>query len=95
MDPHSLIPEDRRIALLKCHIEDVENTLIENYPYLLRRVNIAIFELHSDKCDPDRCIELLDAAGLSYRKNVDSLLARSLCSGTIDAYPSSELWFST
>lgn len=70
IDLYSLIPENRQIALLKCDIEGAEESVLENYPDLLKRVDVAIFELHSDKCDTKRCIELLDAAGLSYRKNI-------------------------
>ena len=85
IDLHSLIPENRQIALLKCDIEGAEESLLENYTDLFRRVNLAIFELHSDKCNVERCVELLDAAGLSYRKNV-----RQFAGLTVDLFARSE-----
>jgi FkbM family methyltransferase len=70
IDLDSFVPVDKRIALLKCDIEGSEEVFVENYPELLRRVDLAIFELHPDKCDTERCIELLNVAGLSHHKNV-------------------------
>lgn len=61
-DPHE------PIDLLKCDIEGAELRFIENYPALLRRTNAAVFELHHDKCDTERCRMLLSAAGLSDQK---------------------------
>lgn len=70
IDLDSLMPNDRRISLLKCDIEGSEEMFLENYPDLMRRVDLAVFELHSEKCDTARCFELLEAAGLVHQGNV-------------------------
>jgi FkbM family methyltransferase len=55
-----------RIDLLKCDIEGAELLFIENYPDLLRKVNVAVFELHSNLCDIDRCRKLLTEYGFTH-----------------------------
>jgi FkbM family methyltransferase len=77
----SLIPDDRRISLLKCDIEGSEETFLQNYPDLLRRVDLAVFEMHPDKCSVTLCMELLDAAGLVHQTNI-----RSCDSFTVDLF---------
>jgi FkbM family methyltransferase len=53
------------IDLLKCDIEGAELLFIENYPELLRRVDVAVFELHHRVCDTARCRELLRDCGFT------------------------------
>ncbi len=54
-----------RIGLLKCDIEGRELVFLRNYPELLRRTDVAVFELHPQDCDEEECISLLRAAGLT------------------------------
>jgi FkbM family methyltransferase len=65
VDLDKLFDQDEAVDLLKCDIEGAELRFIENYPALLRRTSAAVFELHHDKCDTERCRKLLSAAGLS------------------------------
>ena len=65
LDLTAILPRDR-IALLKCDIEGAEEIFIENYADLLSRTDAAVFELHHEICDVERCMELLHAAGLSH-----------------------------
>jgi hypothetical protein len=55
-----------RIDLLKCDIEGSELLFVENYPDLLRKVEIAVFELHSNLCDTRRVQELLTEYGFTH-----------------------------
>ena len=59
----TLLGSDAVIHLLKCDIEGSEGAFIENYPHLLRRTRLAIFEFHHDKCDRARCSEQLQRCG--------------------------------
>lgn len=52
-----------RIALLKCDIEGSEFDLIENYPSLLHKVSIAVFEIHYYGRDVDLCRQRLESYG--------------------------------
>jgi FkbM family methyltransferase len=63
VDLDTLFSNVPRIDLLKCDIEGAELLLIENYPELLRKVSVAVFELHSNLCDTARCRELLTQYG--------------------------------
>jgi FkbM family methyltransferase len=58
------------IDLLKCDIEGAELLFIENYSDLLKRVKLAVFELHHRICDTDRCFALLRASGFTHHKVV-------------------------
>jgi FkbM family methyltransferase len=51
------------VDLLKCDIEGAEQSFIENYPDLLRRVNTAVFELHHGMCETARCLRMLSDLG--------------------------------
>jgi FkbM family methyltransferase len=55
------------IDLLKCDIEGAELIFIEHYRDLFSRVRSAVFEIHHKLCDTDRCILLLEQAGLRQR----------------------------
>ncbi|HEY9667108.1 MAG TPA: FkbM family methyltransferase [Coleofasciculaceae cyanobacterium] len=65
VDINSLYREDYQIDLLKCDIEGSELRLIENYKELLLRVDLAVFEFHHDKCDTNRCREILKSVGFT------------------------------
>lgn len=54
------------IDVLKCDIEGSEQDFIENYPDILRRTELAVFEFHATVCDVNRCRELIGQCGLSY-----------------------------
>jgi hypothetical protein len=60
----TLIP---RIDLLKCDIEGAELLFIQNYPELLRKVRVAVFELHDDLCDTQQCRRLLNEYSFTYQ----------------------------
>jgi FkbM family methyltransferase len=66
IDLDELLSNVSRIDLLKCDIEGAELLFIENYPELLRKVSVAVFELHSDLCDTARCRELLTQYGFTH-----------------------------
>jgi FkbM family methyltransferase len=67
LDLTRLLPPGERIALMKCDIEGAEELLLESYPDLLLRVDLAVIELHHLFCDVERCRALLAAAGLTRR----------------------------
>ena len=54
-----------RIDLLKCDIEGGEQGFIETFPDVLAKVRVAVFELHANLCDTERCKRLLAEAGFS------------------------------
>lgn len=68
VDLAGVIPPGTRIDLLKCDIEGAELQFIENYGDLLKDVQSAVFELHPEICDTERCIQLLAAAGLTHQE---------------------------
>lgn len=59
----TLFDADEVIDLLKCDIEGAELLFIENYRDLLRRSKKAVFELHHDRCDTERCRKILADIG--------------------------------
>jgi FkbM family methyltransferase len=61
---------DPIIDLLKCDIEGSEQELLENYPSLLKKVNVCVFELHHRKCDTNKCIEIIESCGMNKRKTI-------------------------
>jgi FkbM family methyltransferase len=67
LDLDTLVPPDVRISLLKCDVEGAEELFLATYDDLLRRVDLAVFELHGRLCDVSRCRSLLEAAGLTTR----------------------------
>ncbi|HEX9445385.1 MAG TPA: FkbM family methyltransferase [Candidatus Binatia bacterium] len=66
VDLSALLAGAPQIDLLKCDIEGAELLLLENYPDLLRKVNVAVFELHANLCDTRRCRELLREYGFAH-----------------------------
>lgn len=71
VDVETLLPGGQRVSLLKCDIEGSEETFLEAYPYLLRRTDAVVIEVHGDRCDPWRCFDLLAQAGLTERQELD------------------------
>jgi FkbM family methyltransferase len=65
LDIEKLLPENvEKINFLKCDIEGSEEIFINEYPELLKRVEIAVFEFHSQECNVAYCKEMLQNAGL-------------------------------
>ncbi len=60
VDINDFYSQDSEIDLLKSDIQGSELSFLENYNQnLLKRVRFAIFELHHDVCDPERCLSVL------------------------------------
>lgn len=55
----------REIDLLKLDVEGSELEFFENYPGLLQKTKYAVIELHHDKCNTTKCLDLLKKAGFS------------------------------
>lgn len=68
LDLDGLFPPGTRIDLLKCDIEGAEEEFLATYAELLGRVELAAIEIHTDRCDLDRCCALLADAGLIERR---------------------------
>ena len=60
-----LLAREPVIDLLKCDIEGAELLFIQNYPDLLRKVRVAVFELHDHLCDTQQCRRLLREYGFT------------------------------
>jgi len=67
VDLSSLFASSPHIDLLKCDIEGAELLFIENYTDVLRKVRVAVFELHDDKCDTQQCRSLLSKLGFTHQ----------------------------
>ena len=60
VDINDFYNQDSEIDLLKSDIQGSELSFLENYNQnLLKKVRFAIFELHHDVCDPERCLSVL------------------------------------
>lgn len=60
VDINDFYDQDSEIDLLKSDIQGSELSFLENYHQnLLKRVRFAIFELHHDVCDSERCLSVL------------------------------------
>jgi FkbM family methyltransferase len=57
----------KTIDLLKCDIEGSEQLFLENYSDLMRRVRVAVFELHHTLCDTDKCMATLSSIFTSHK----------------------------
>lgn len=65
VDLDRLVEEWPEIDLLKCDVEGAELEVLLTYAdTLLHKVRRAVIELHHDRCDTARCMELAAAAGL-------------------------------
>ncbi len=68
-DPHQfidlsiLMEKVGEIDLLKCDIEGAELLFLENYGDLLGKVRNAVFELHHEQCDTNKCRDILLKSG--------------------------------
>jgi hypothetical protein len=56
------------VHLLKCDIEGSELTFLETYRPQLAVVRSIVIELHHDRCDTERCMEILEGAGFCNRR---------------------------
>ncbi|MCC5875494.1 MAG: FkbM family methyltransferase [Candidatus Sumerlaeia bacterium] len=65
IDVEKSIPADLPIALLKCDIEGSEEEFLETYPALLQRSHAVLMELHDERCNTDRCRQLVQEAGFA------------------------------
>lgn len=68
VDVAKLLPDDRRISLLKCDIEGAEQLFLESYPDVLARVDNVVIEIHNNYVDANRCFALMAEAGLRHVK---------------------------
>lgn len=59
-----------QIDLLKCDIEGAELLLLQNYPDLLSKVRVAVFELHDELCDVGECRRLLSGYSFAHQSVV-------------------------
>lgn len=66
VDLSPLLESESRIALIKCDIEGAEESLIESYPELFAKTQVAIFEFHAKRCNVDRCRTLLRDYGFTH-----------------------------
>ncbi len=67
LDLNPLFSLTRQIDLLKCDIEGAELLFIQNYPELLRKVRVAVFEFHDGICDTQQCRRLLNDYGFTHQ----------------------------
>ncbi len=70
IDIETLFTDNITIDLLKCDIEGSEEEFIENYQPLLKKVNVAVFEMHYKKCDVSYCLNVINDCGLTNRKTI-------------------------
>lgn len=70
LDLSTVVPPDVRISLIKCDIEGAEMMFIENYPDLLRRTDSIVIELQHQMYDSERCVTLLEEAGLHHEQRL-------------------------
>ena len=79
VDLSPVLAQVPRIDVLKCDIEGSEQRLIENYPDILRKTRVAVFELHRDRCDTERCRALLREYGFTHAATLRKGAAFSVC----------------
>jgi FkbM family methyltransferase len=66
VDVNALMRDKVAIDLLKCDIEGAELVFLENYGDLLRKVRYAVFELHHNLCDTEKCLRILESLGFHH-----------------------------
>jgi FkbM family methyltransferase len=66
VDVDALMQDKVAIDLLKCDIEGAELIFIENYSDLLRKARYAVFELHHNLCDTEKCLRMLESLGFHH-----------------------------
>jgi FkbM family methyltransferase len=66
VDVSQLLASEAVIHLLKCDIEGAELQFIRNFPDVLHKTRVAVFELHDDLCDPNTCLRLLREYGFPH-----------------------------
>jgi FkbM family methyltransferase len=68
------------IDLLKCDIEGSERDFLENYPHLLRKTTVAVFEFHEPQCPASFGLPVVMKAGFtSSRVLYDQGRATTVC----------------
>jgi len=67
VDVSAQLADEPTVHLIKCDIEGAELQFIRNFPDLLRKTRVGIFELHDDLCDTDECLRLLRACGFLHQ----------------------------
>lgn len=60
--------ESGPVHLLKCDIEGSELTFLDAYRPQLAAVRSIVIELHHDRCDTRRCMQILEEAGFCNRR---------------------------
>ncbi len=70
VDLTRIVPASGPIDLLKCDIEGSEEEFVVNYPDLLCRVMVAVFEIHHGACSAPNMRALLHRAGLVHEEIV-------------------------
>ena len=74
------LDETAEIDLLKCDIEGSEGDFIENYPQLLRRTQVAVFEFHDPICPASEGgAKVMQAGFSSSRVLLDQGHATTVC----------------
>lgn len=68
VDLDQILPRDVSIDLLKCDIEGAELAFAQTYVSLLRRVRIAIFEVHDNVREVGELRQALGSAGLTQER---------------------------
>jgi len=63
VDVNAFMKDKVEIDFSKCDIEGSELMFIENYGDLLRKVRYAVFALHHDLCDTEKCLSILESLG--------------------------------
>ncbi len=63
IDVNLLMDQIGEIDLMKCDIEGAELLFLENYEDLLSKVKNAVFELHHEMCDTEKCRRILFSNG--------------------------------
>ncbi|MGA9545019.1 MAG: FkbM family methyltransferase [Candidatus Sulfotelmatobacter sp.] len=66
-DLNALMTDKPEIDLLKCDVEGAELIFLENYGDLLRKVRYAVFELHHNLCDTQKCLDTLRGLGFQQK----------------------------
>ena len=72
VDVSRLLASEPVIHLLKCDIEGAELQFIRNFPDVLQKTRVAVFELHDELCDTGACRRLLREYGFSQETAIRS-----------------------
>lgn len=78
IDLNEAMEKVQEIDLLKCDIEGSERSFLENYGELLKKVRVAVFEIHHNSCNISWCHTILRQAGFENHKALHDDTAFSL-----------------